>query len=227
MKKFVLAALLLIPTATFAQSVDILYTGDVYTPPFYRGGAPWSQESTIKLFALPQGLGNPEALIYKWRQGSTVLGEYSGVGQNTITYTDSIFSKPQIFSIEVLALDDTVLARNYISVTPSTPGLLVYEKHPLYGFLFNAEASPSYWITGAETTFAAFPLFFSTESRTNPLISYSWRSGGREDGAQSTVTYRLPENGTGQAAISVKATNPASIRQAATESFLVQFDNEN
>src|SRR5438552_1851966 len=106
MKKSFIFALFLLPTLASAQSVDILYVGNTYTPPFYQGGALWSGESSLKLFAVPQGLGDPKSVSYRWSRGTTVLGSQSGVGKNTLSYTDDLFSKPQLFMVEVVGSND-------------------------------------------------------------------------------------------------------------------------
>jgi hypothetical protein len=226
-QSLILAFFFLLPAITSAQSVDILYAGETYTPPFYQGGALWSGESTLKLFAVPQGLGDPRSLNYRWSRGTTVLGDRSGVGENTLSYTDDLFSKPQIFMVEIVKSDDTVLASNWVNLTPVAPETLVYESHPLYGFLWNREAAANYYLSEAETTFVAFPLFFTAASREDSGLSYSWRSKAGEDSTRSTVTYRIPEGSAGQSGISLKVGNPASVRQMAEKSFLVQFGNEN
>jgi hypothetical protein len=227
MRTALFSILFLVPAVAGAQSVDILYAGNTYTPPFYQGGALWSGESTLKMLAVPQGLGDPKALNYRWSRGTTVLGSLSGVGKSSLSYTDDLFSKPQVFLVEIVDANDDVLAKSWISLAPTSPSLLVYEKHPLYGFLFNQEAGANYRLTEAETTFGAFPLFFTTLSRANPALAYAWRSKGAQDSAESLVTYRVPAEGRGQASISLKASNPNSIRQMAERSFLVQFGNEN
>lgn len=227
MKKLALAALFLLPHLVFAQSVDLLYVGSTYTPPFYQGGALWSGESTLKMLAVPQGLGDPKALNYRWSRGTTVLGSQSGTGKSALSYTDDLFSKPQVFMVEIVGTNDEVLAKSWVSLAPTAPSLLVYEKHPLYGFLFNREAAANYYLSQTETTFGAFPLFFTTPSRANPALAYVWRSGAGQDSAESLVTYRIPEEGVGKTSVSLKASNPASVRQAAEKSFLVQFGNEN
>lgn len=226
MKQLVLAALFLLPALASAQSVDLLYKGETYVPPFYPGGALWSGESTVTLFAVPQGLGDPATLNYKWRQGTTVLGSQSGVGRDSLTFADSIFSKPQVFSVQILDGKDEVLAQAYVSIAPSSPSLLIYEENPLYGFFFNREVGASFRLDESETTFAAFPLFFSAGSRKDG-ITYAWRSGAAVDSAASEATYRVPDGARGEARVSVAASNPSTLRQTAERSFLIQFGNEN
>jgi hypothetical protein len=227
MKKFALITLFLLPLPLFAQSVDLLYAGNTYTPPFYPGGALWSGESTVTFFAVPQGLGDPATLNYKWRQGTTVLGDLSGVGRSTLTLADTIFSKPVTISVEIVDASGAGLASTFARIAPSAPGLLVYEDNPLYGFLFNHEVSGAYTLPDAETTFGAFPLFFSVSSRLDPNLTYSWRSSAGVDSTASLVTYRAPAGVSGQASISLEAANPATLRQEASRNFLIQFGNEN
>src|SRR3989344_1173365 len=69
MKKGLLLAscfLFLASTTTHAQSVDLLWQGETYTPPFYKGKSLWSNQSRITFFAMTNGLGNPANLSYKW-----------------------------------------------------------------------------------------------------------------------------------------------------------------
>ena len=226
MKKFVLATLFFIlPAIASAQSIDILYAGDTYTPPFYQGGALWSGESSLKLFAVPQGLGSSASLSYKWRRGTLILGSQSGVGDNSLSFTDDIFSKPQTFSVQIVDPDDNPLAQALITVAPTPPDLLIYEKHPLYGFLFNKEITDSYPMRDAEATLATFPLFFSTSNR-GAGVTYEWKSLTGTDSTESEVTYRAPEEASGSAGVSVVVANPSTLRQKVEASFLIQFGNE-
>ena len=218
--------LLLLPAAASAQSVDIIWSGVNYVPPFYQGGSLWSQEGSLMFMAVPQKLGNPDGLIYKWIKDGTVLGSVSGVGKNALYSNDPLFSKPQRIEVQIVNSNDTVLAQNSVTVTPVAPEILIYEQHPLYGFLFNREVGSSYRLDGAEATFGAFPLFFSARGRDDGATSYNWRSGGKQDSSESVVTYRVPEGTSGSSAISIKAANPKTVRQMLEKSFLIQFGNE-
>src|SRR3990167_742525 len=93
----------LLTTVVLAQSVDILWQGDTYTPPFYKGKSLWSNQSRITFVAIPQGLGNPASLNYKWTKNGTVLGNINGIGKNTLSFTDSILSRPQTIRVDILS----------------------------------------------------------------------------------------------------------------------------
>ena len=219
----ILASYFLIPASISAQSVDILWQGYSYTTPFYQGRTLWSKQSRITLVAIPQGLGDPLSLNYKWTRDGTVLGSLSGVGKNTLTYLDSILSKPQSIKVEIIAGQKTVLASNTENVVPLSPSLAIYENNPLYGYAFHREVGGSYKLIDKEITFASFPLFFSTSSRFGSQIGYQWQTnvGGIE--TSNTVTYRAPEGESGSSEVKVKVDNKNQITQSAERTFLVQF----
>jgi hypothetical protein len=155
-----------------------------------------------------------------------VLGLVSGVGKSTLTYTDSILSRPQTIEVEVVSGDgSTVRASSVLVVNPVTPSLSIYENHPLLGFLFHKEISGTYDLSEREVAFAAFPYFFSTPNRAASLINYEWRNnaGGTEN--QNAVVYRTPDNSSGIAEVGVYARSQTNITQEARVDFKIQFDS--
>jgi hypothetical protein len=216
----------LLATSVFAQSVDILWQGEGYTPPFYKGRTLWSNQSIITLVAIPQGAGNPSSLNYKWIKNGTVLGLVSGAGRSSLSFADTVFSKPQTIEVEILNAAEEELASNSVTILPTLPLALVYEDNPLYGVMFHREASSGYRLRGEEVTFTTFPLFFSAVDRGDPNVSYSWKTntGVRED--KNSVTYRIPEGASGASTVSVELSFTDLIRQTADRSFLVKFGDE-
>jgi hypothetical protein len=230
MKKVILLStfLCLLSTPAFAQSVDILWQGDSYTPPFYEGRALWSTQSKITFVAMPQSLGSASALNYKWTKNGTVLGNISGVGKNSLSFVDSILSKPQVVKVEVVSADGTVLAGSSVYVTNINPSLAIYENNPLYGFVFNREISGTYkLLSNKEVTFTAFPLFFGTLDRFDEALKYQWRSNVGDLESKGSVTYRSPDNANGSSEVQAKVTNTDKISQTGSTSFLIQFENPN
>lgn len=225
--KFFLALLLtvycLLPTVVSAQSIDLLWEGESYAPPFYQGGVPWSKQGYISLVAVPSGLGASQSLNYKWTKNGTVLGSLSGVGKNTLRILDSVLSKPQEFKVEIISSDDAVLAQSAFTVRPQEPELVVYENNPLYGVLFHRALSGEFSLTGGEATLTAFPYWFNTDSKDAPSLEYVWRSNAREDGRGSSITYRRPEGVSGSTAVSVRVSDPEILMMPVTSGFLIQF----
>lgn len=228
MKKFliILIVFLSVPIAARAQEVDLLWQGETYTPPFYEGKALWSHQSRITLVAIPHGLGNSASLNYKWTKNGTVLGNINGVGKNTLSFVDSVISRPQTIKVEILDGDKSVLASNSVYITPQPPSLAVYENNPLYGFMFNKEIT-EYEMREKEVAFAAFPFFFSASSRIDPTLAYEWKSNAGGVDTQSSVTYRSPDEGSGLSRITVKIKKLETLLQSANKNLLIKFNNNN
>ncbi len=230
MKKFASFLLLttycLLPTAISAQSVDLLSQGKSYTTPFYKGAALWSKQGLATVLAIPQGLGNPASLNYRWIQDGTVLGNISGAGKNSLSFSDSLFSKPMTIEVEIVAGDEEILAKNQMTLIPQNPLIMVYENNPLYGFMFHQEVGGNYLLEEAEITFGAFPFFFDTPSQRSSNLVYKWSTNAGESQDGPSVTYRTPEEGSGSSSVSVSVSAPEKIMGAVGKTFLVQFGKE-
>ncbi|MDP3763903.1 MAG: hypothetical protein Q8Q92_04700 [bacterium] len=219
----ILTSYFLLPTSANAQSVDILWQGGGYIPPFYKGRSLWSKQSIINFVAIPQGLGNPASLNYKWAKNGTVLGNINGIGINTLSFLDPILSKPQIIKVEIISADEKILASASITVTPTSPTLAIYENNPLYGFMFHKETSGVYELQEKEITFAAFPFFFSALNRIDSTIGYEWRANAGKAETKNSVTYRTPDNAVGSSEVQANASSKDKITQSANKSFLIEF----
>ena len=229
MKKFGLLAALVILAPLFstsAQEVDIIWQGETYTPPFYEGRALWSKQSLITLVAIPQGLGNPSNLIYKWIQDGTVLGFISGPGKDTLRIEDSLFSKPQTIKVEIVTAEDELLADDELVIVPTNSQALIYEKNPLYGYMFHREVGRNFRIDEGEVTFSAFPFFSTPPARDAGNLTYQWSTNTGESGVGHTVTYRAPEEGEGTSRVGLRISNTAKILLPFSREFLVQFGEE-
>ncbi len=220
MKFFVILSLLfLTPIFLRAQSVDILWQGETYTPPFYLGKSLWSKESTITLVAMPTGLGSASNLNYRWIRNGTVLGNASGIGRSSISYTDSILSRPQEIRLEIVS-GQNVAASNSIIIVPKAPSLLIFEDNPLYGFMFHEAVRQTYNFPRAEVTFGAFPLFFS-----NSNLEYNWTTNSGETSKTRMVTYRAPADTEGEATVSLRVRSSKLVTQDAHSNFNINFKN--
>jgi hypothetical protein len=215
----VLALILVFPIWVSAQSVDILAQGEGYTSHLYKGRTLWSKGSTLTLLAVPQGLGSPNLLNYRWSRNGTVLGTVSGIGKNTLSFMDTVFSKPVGISVEIVDVNDNILASGQTTLSPISPFIAIYENNPLYGFLFHRIISGTYQMEREEITFTAFPFLFNALKRESAALPYLW--SGAAGG--SSITYRLPEKGSGTAEVKVALTHSESLMQSAQKTFLVNF----
>ncbi len=217
-------SLLFLPTSISAQSVDLVWEGNGYVPPFYQGGVPWSKQALIRLWAIPQGFSNPNTLIYRWTKSGTVLGSLSGVGKNTLEIMDSVLSKTQDFRVDIMSADNIILASRNYKVTPKEPQLLVYENHPIQGFLFNRAIESEYNLSRDEATFTALPFFLGIQSLDQESLSIIWRSNASEIGQGTEITLRKPEGASGASSIGVKVSDSEMVSWPLEKGFLIQFE---
>ncbi len=219
-------AYFLLPASASAQSIDLLWQGQTYIPPFYEGRALWSKQARIIMTAVVSGLGDPNSLIYRWSKDGSVLGSVSGIGKKSLTFSDNVFSDPITITVEVIGSNNATLAENTVSVEPREYAPMIYENNPLYGFMFHREVGTGFMMDGQEATFTAFPFFANAAAKTAPSLSYKWstNSGGSE--YQNTVTYRAPEDGAGIAKISLTLKDASDIIPAVNRSFLIKFGDE-
>jgi hypothetical protein len=211
--------------------IDILWEGNTYAPPFYKGRTLWTNQSTITILAIPhvQRGGRtlaPSALIYKWTKNDSLLNTLSGVGKNSISFTDSILSLPQTIKVEVFVDKNTLVASKSINLSPVLPQVAIYENNPLYGLMLHNKIESSFGFKEKEATFSAIPLFFSVSSRNSPLLTFGWTTNGLASGqSKHEATFRAPENGGGSAQIGVNVKHTSKVIQTGEKVFEVQFGN--
>ena len=214
------------------SEIDLMWKGNTYAPPFYKGRALCTNQSSLTIFAVPHVSNsngkeiNPSTLIYKWSRNDSVLVSQSGVGKSTITLSYSIFPAPQKIQVDVSSGGD-VLASESVIISPTGPELLVYEDNPLLGALFNTEVGKRISLREKEITFSVYPLFFGTTNRNDPALKYSWSANGSIVGQNTNkVTFRAPDTA-GFSNLSIHAESSAKFTQTADKSFGVEFGNTN
>jgi hypothetical protein len=207
-------------------SVDLLWQGEGYVPPFYKGRTLWGRETRITFSAVPHipkvSLNN---LIYRWSLDGDIVGNSSGVGKNSFTIYDSVLGLTRTVTVDVMTSNDTVAATASMEIGATSPSLLVYEDSPLYGYVFEREVGNSLQMRGKELTLAAFPMFFNTPKRLNSNIIYTWNTNNGSGKIGSEITYRAPDTG-GKSQVSVDAQGVKGYLQSADKDFLVQFGDE-
>lgn len=170
----------LIKTIAITPSVvTIVWEADTYTPPFFKGKALFSHQSTITFMAQPQLVTggrtlNPANLIYTWSKEGTVLGSQSGYGKQTLTLTGSVISRSMKVMVEVQDPTSGATASGVIQVDPIEPEVSMYIVDPLYGVQYNKAIKGNLPLNGKEVTLTAVPYFFSNAESESGSISYNW-----------------------------------------------------
>ena len=225
MKKIILALAIFLPVVSFAQTVDLLWQGENYVHPFYKGLPLWSNQSEITFVAFIDEMDNIENLSYTWLRNDNVIGSSSGIGKNSISFLDTIFSKPISIEVEVYNENEEFLASDSVTLVAQPPITLVYENSPLYGILFNREGVLGYNFenVGEEKVFTAFPFFFSAISKDSENLSYIW---GKTVSQNSSATYKAPDEISALSNIDVGIRNKEMFKQNSMNSFRVQFKKQ-
>ena len=218
------------------SEVDILWETNSYVPHFYKGKALPSSESDITFVAVSRIVNqngralSPSELVYKWRQDGKILGKLSGRGKNTITIKGPSLLNSDLVQVEVESANGQYSGGGAVSVKAISPKIILYEKNPLLGPVYENAIDKSFSFSEKEMTFIAHPFFFSANKRTDSNLEYSWRVNGKEienpATDQSALTLRQTGGGGGTATIVLTIRNMQKILQLAKSSFSISFKSE-
>jgi hypothetical protein len=201
-------------------SIDIIWEGVSYTPPFYKGRSLWGAQGEIRLLAIPS-FGDSSKLVYDWKINGEILQNQSGYGRDSISFTNNGLGGN--LQVEVTATDPVTdsAAKSYLVVPQIEPSIVFYENNPLYGIVYD-RAIHSVDLKNNEMAVIASPfnLFIGRSSD----ISYKWKVNGNiVDAFGRSITLRKPDNASGSSSVSLEANNAKRMLQLAEGGFLVQF----
>lgn len=167
-------------TATLVPTtVDIIWEGNSYAPPFYGGRTLPSPGGTIEVEALPvvreHGAIVPaDKLVYTWTVNGAVQSDISGRGKNTATIDAPIFSDSAIVEVDVETQDGLAGAAGSVTIPAADPFLRLYEDHPLYGVLYDHALDPTTIVDEPELSFAAVP-YFADRGAATLADAFNWK----------------------------------------------------
>jgi hypothetical protein len=205
--------------------VDLLWEGDTYTPPFYRGRPLPGGESGVVVEAMPWLYQNgallpADRLVYRWEvNGKAVPG--SGYGKHSVHIASPFLDTPFSVSVVAQTLDGTYAAESKMTITPSGPFALVYEDAPLSGLATNRATAVSTTLAKDEVTFRAFPLFSGNPQN----LSYQWKLNGEPFTLDATdpraATFRRTGGAAGTFSVEFSFKNPGRLLESALNTFTV------
>lgn len=221
-------------TFTFLPStVTMLWEAGTTVPPWYKGKALYSAGSSLTVMALPQVILNGKTVTsnnlgFQWSRNGTPVPEISGKGRNLISFEGN-----QLLSGETLRVDVTingaVIAQGQITIPATTPTVVMYERDPLRGVLYDSAFPDSVTLTENEIAIQAQPFYFSKNSLSDGQLQYAWKLNGADiigpDSARGTLTLRQSGTGKGSAALQVELqnTDPSKFVQSARDAVRILF----
>ncbi len=224
-------------TFTFIPGeVDLLWQAEVYSHPFYKGKNLYTPESTITFVAMPRngsGAIRPNETVFNWRINDTRFADKSGYGRNTYTYEGPILLRPVKAEVETYtptkgAGDSKEVARDTVTVEPTSSYVRLYEESLSQGVLFNNALLGNIPLYQSEITIAAYP-YFQTILNKNSGPIYTWDVDNTPvaiSPSQNSVTLRKKEGEKGQSRVQVYVENPMKILQSSSVNIDISFDKK-
>lgn len=212
----IVRAVIQMPNGFFVEKTKVLkpinmalvWEADSYTPPFYKGKALHPPMGDLRIIAMPDG--NVKNYVYKWRRTGKVLQNESGTGKNILRVTGSVLGRAERIDVEVSTTLRDVVAKGVVRIPTTNPFIVVYQKDPVLGELFNRAIAKSLRMKHEEVVLEAFPIFFSVEDRSS--VTYSWDVDRNDAGLEPNVVLRSEvENASSMVEVEVK--NPSRLPQ--------------
>lgn len=213
--------------------VDLLWEADTTVPPWYAGKALYSPGATVRVFAYPEIMQKgvraaPATLSYRWLLNDVPQLSQSGVGRTSFTFDGSQLHDSETVAVEVFA-GTTAAGRGEITIPAATPMLVLYNKDPLRGILYDLALGAQARLGAKEATVRAEPYYFSRESARRGSLVFSWLLNGNDAAGPATaggeLTLRQTGSGEGSADLSVtlQNTEDTKLLQAAETSLTIKF----
>ncbi len=212
--------------------IDLLWeVKDSYVPPFYKGKALPSSESTIKVVAIPNiktasgtKLKSTD-FVFNWKRNFDSVQASSGYGKDSFEFKHSYFNKTENISLVVSGVSLPTGADSQLSLTPGSPKILFYEQSPLYGTQYQKELGQLFTMNTDETSIVAEPYFFSPKNVIYSDVQFKWNVNGASVSNQSPKNV-LPvrKGGTGGSSkLTITVESITKLFQSATKTLFVNL----
>ena len=214
--------------------VTLLWEADTFVPPFYKGRALYSSGSRIRAEAIASFINekgvayDSSELIYTWSKNGTVLGSLSGLGANTLLTEGPKFFGDYVLAVTVTSPEGTKKAQSASRVQTLDPFVILYEKNPLVGILYNAAITDNYVFSdSSQLEVQAVPYFMDTKHENSPNLLYSWKVNGKKvvnsTNLPSTLTIQLSPDDNISTSIGIDVAHTRHLLQTAKAVFRVTF----
>ncbi len=226
----------IVRTFTFNPSnIDLLWEAETYTPPFYRGKALFSPESSVTMVAIPNFVnGNSRVsdsnVVYKWSLDREVQGDNSGYGKNYFKYTADIIPLDRTIDIEAYPSgQESRKGVGSVDLSTKKSFALFYEDNPTNGIMFNYSLGGQINLGSRnDSKISVFPYNFSTINKDLGL-EYTWYVNSEKiDIPNNTNTVTIKKNTiekVNNAGVLVDISNPTHIMQTTQNSIDFLFNN--
>lgn len=214
--------------------VTLLWEGDTFVPPFYKGRSLYSSGSFIRAEAIANFIDetgiayDSSELLYTWSKNGTVLGSLSGVGADTLVTEGPKFFGDYILAVEVTSPDGTKRSQSASRIDTREPQVVLYEKSPLIGVLTNTAINDGHvFADSSQIEVHAIPYFMDIRNENDSQLSYTWNINGTKvsgsDAEPSSLTIQLPSEENISTSIRITIDHVKHLLQSAQGMFTITF----
>ncbi len=226
----------IVRTFTFNPSnVDLLWEAETYTPPFYKGKALFSPESSVTMVAIPNFVNGSSRVsdsnvVYKWSLDREVQGDNSGYGKNYFKYTADIIPLDRTIDVEAYPSgDENRKGVGSADLSTKNSFALFYEDNPTNGIMFNYSLGGQINLgTRNESKVSVFPYNFSVPNKDFGL-EYTWYINSEKidipTGINTVTIKRNTSEKVSDASVLVNISNPTHIMQTTQNNLDFLFNN--
>ncbi|MDP2593393.1 MAG: hypothetical protein Q8P52_01950 [bacterium] len=214
--------------------VSLIWEANGFTPPFYKGKTLFSYEGEVRVIARPNiitkdgRLLSSKSLVYIWKENGQIINELSGYGKDVFVAIGTVPLRPITISVEAKTADEAYVAKGEISIAQDKPVVLFYEKHPLYGILYNRALRRNLNLNTSEMSVVAIPYFFTADSMENRSLLYSWNMNGIPlEGSRNSIVLRAEEGKSGRATVGLEVRSADKLFQFGEGGLNVYFGEQN
>ncbi len=209
--------------------VDIIWEANGHVPATYKGKALVSENSDIRIVALPNLVDkgvklDPSRLIYTWSKNFEKVA--SGYNKSTIyTNLESQFSEDKI-SVTVSNVEGNIVAEKIILLksTKKLP-IIFYEQRPLEQTRYEQAIQKDFELSTQEITLKVEPYFISQKYIKD--LKYSWYLNSRLLPSENTnsIVLRHENGGQGVSLVGLKINNTYGLNLNKKNEVLIKFGN--
>ncbi len=212
------------------SDVALVWEGETYTPPLYKGRALVPAGAAVRLLALPTipktdgSLYTNDELTYEWSINGAYAPSEVGRGLESVT-----LSTPQPFDafrvgIKIRDPAGEVRVLRTFDVPRSSARLLYYIDSPLFGILHEQALGRTYSMSSQQEVLVVEPYFIETDSRAGKNVVYEWTIGGQEIPARGSIVLAPQGSAASTARVVTRVNNSETSFQSAQQETTIRFN---
>lgn len=230
MKTITILLLLAIGLTAMAQTtptVDLLWSANTYTPPFYSGHTVATANSQIRVIALVNWPGKKSGdLNFSWQKAGQALSKSSGPGKDVLTFNSGNVGEKNQIALIVSDGSGTRIQQT-VNIAVTNPAISFYQNDPLLGVNYGRAIGDTLTLTQPEINLLAEPYFFTLSDVQNKKLTYDWQLDGKKvvpDASDNRfITFAAPSGTKGENTITLALKNLSNVFQDASDQFGIQF----